>query len=548
MNILVQAIFEGRFSDAESIIFKKDIGLLINKLDSLLDLTPLMAAVSSESAFLVDALLHKRANPELKNKQGKTALILATEKGCFNLAEQILNFQYPVSTSNIENPNLSLSKQRFFNPFSIEAAYFGLKLNHRKYQDAALIWAVKNKNLITMEHALLKKANPNILENERNPILTIAAQLGSVDAALLLLRHDADVDIRDHDGKTPLMFAVVSKNIQLVDLLVRHGADVSLTDRFGHSAADHADHDSQDIKDYLIKHYEISKAVILAARQGNFIRVMTLGIQTPYFLTKKGLAEKAFFAGIREGHQDLVKFLLDHGVNINAEYNGGSALTDAGYHEKIDIAVYLIERGALIDSRDRFGKTVIFYAISTGDFNLVQYLINKNASINIEDSEGLTPLRWAVRHGYLDIVKLLIHSGANINFESTRENVNTALIDAAWIGFFEIVQVLVESGADISFKNYYPEFIAYHYATPIADFLKDQSDHQKIFDYLRAERLKMNPAIQQQSSLLEQTRSEEPLILRIPGEVWRRTVVRENLVCSTSGDRQPNSSSSYTKS
>lgn len=49
--------------------------------------------------------------------------------------------------------------------------------------------------------------------------------------AAALLEHDADVDARDKEGRTPLMWAVNRANLPLVDLLITQGADVNAKDR-----------------------------------------------------------------------------------------------------------------------------------------------------------------------------------------------------------------------------------------------------------------------------------------------------------------------------
>lgn len=51
--------------------------------------------------------------------------------------------------------------------------------------------------------------------------------------ASLLIEAGADVNIKDKDGKTPLMVAVLNNHEQLVQLLLDKGADATVKNEFG---------------------------------------------------------------------------------------------------------------------------------------------------------------------------------------------------------------------------------------------------------------------------------------------------------------------------
>ena len=54
--------------------------------------------------------------------------------------------------------------------------------------------------------------------------------------ASLLLKSGIDVNDRDSEGRTPLMYALGSYNPQLIKLLIKNGADVNITDNKGRTA------------------------------------------------------------------------------------------------------------------------------------------------------------------------------------------------------------------------------------------------------------------------------------------------------------------------
>ena len=59
-------------------------------------------------------------------------------------------------------------------------------------------------------------------------VIMTAVVSGNSDVARLLLRLEAEIDVKDKDGKTSLMIAVVNGHQNLVELLLEHNADLSI--------------------------------------------------------------------------------------------------------------------------------------------------------------------------------------------------------------------------------------------------------------------------------------------------------------------------------
>ena len=81
-----------------------------------------------------------------------------------------------------------------------------------------------------------------------NSALSIAAQLGWVEGAQLLLRYSASVDHANNRGETPLILAVQQRDLAMVRLLLSRGADPKRTDSVaGYSALDYAKRDGRAV-------------------------------------------------------------------------------------------------------------------------------------------------------------------------------------------------------------------------------------------------------------------------------------------------------------
>ncbi|KAJ6668981.1 hypothetical protein lerEdw1_007790 [Lerista edwardsae] len=75
---------------------------------------------------------------------------------------------------------------------------------------------------------------------EWTPLMRLCAMTGKVDVATLLIDAGADVNVKDKDGKTPLMVASLNNHENLVALLLERGADVDIKNEFGKGALEMA--------------------------------------------------------------------------------------------------------------------------------------------------------------------------------------------------------------------------------------------------------------------------------------------------------------------
>jgi cytohesin len=71
----------------------------------------------------------------------------------------------------------------------------------------------------------------------------------------------------------------------------------------------------------------------------------------------------------------LVQFLLDKGADINSRgLNGGTALHDCATANLIEMALYLLTRGADVDAKDNDGKTPKDAAVQAGKVDRVDMI------------------------------------------------------------------------------------------------------------------------------------------------------------------------------
>ena len=150
--------------------------------------------------------------------------------------------------------------------------------------------------------------------------------------------------------------------------------------------------------------------------------------------------------------EKLVKYLVEHGADINKEdVRGKTPLYLAVEYNNKNLMKYLVEHGADINKEDEDWWTPLMSAINSGNENIVKYLVENKADINKQNKSGITPLYWAVYINNESIVKYLVEHGADVNKEDVRGY--TPLHRAAGSNNENLVKYLVEHRADVNKKN-----------------------------------------------------------------------------------------------
>ena len=116
------------------------------------------------------------------------------------------------------------------------------------------------------------------LPRERIKALFVAAQSGSVAGARKAIGNGADVNARDDEGMTPLLYAVWEGHKRIVELLFAKGADASLKNSDGQTPLDLAiEYDDTAIIKILRRHQEPKTPPHLAYSNGQLIIDATVG-------------------------------------------------------------------------------------------------------------------------------------------------------------------------------------------------------------------------------------------------------------------------------
>jgi ankyrin repeat protein/TPR repeat protein len=172
----------------------------------------------------------------------------------------------------------------------------------------------------------------------------------------------------------------------------------------------------------------------------------------------KLMAEKVAFKNtplheaILEGNTSKFCDLVESGADIHLKGRyGNTPLQLAVRRSTIEIVKLLIDHGADINTKNEYSNSLLHIAVGEDRLEMVKTLLECEADVNDKNKYQNTPLHWAIRNGYIEVAKLLLEYGADVN----AAGVNGASPLHVAIGENQIglVKLLLEKGANINAKG-----------------------------------------------------------------------------------------------
>ena len=204
------------------------------------------------------------------------------------------------------------------------------------------------------------------------------------------------------------------------------------------------------LEDFIRREHQILENFKLAVSNNNSKEVKKLLKKNPY-LKQEVFGGPALYNASENGHLEIVKILINAGVDVNLPVeNGLTPLHISSHKGHVEVVEALIKAGAKVDSKISDDKTPLHISSHEGHVKVVEALIKAGASPNFARKNGATPLHIASSKGYLEVVEALIKAGADPNL--AQKDGITPLHIASQEGYGKIVDVLLNAGAKVDSK------------------------------------------------------------------------------------------------
>ncbi|XP_077991940.1 L-asparaginase-like [Glandiceps talaboti] len=119
----------------------------------------------------------------------------------------------------------------------------------------------------------------------------------------------------------------------------------------------------------------------------------------------------------------------------------------------IDLMDELNKCGGELSMGDYDGRTPLHIATCEGNYEAVQYLLEHGATLYARDRFGHSPLMDAIRFKHFNIIRLLRQTGAHIE-HMTQRQIGSHLCDAASLNDVDILRAWQLAGADLNATDY----------------------------------------------------------------------------------------------
>uniref|UniRef100_A0A8C5AQB0 Tetratricopeptide repeat, ankyrin repeat and coiled-coil containing 1a n=1 Tax=Gadus morhua TaxID=8049 RepID=A0A8C5AQB0_GADMO len=284
------------------------------------------------------------------------------------------------------------------------------------------------------------------------PILGVHAHLGHLEMVSLLLETGAPLEGPTDTGLTPLCLAAAGGHGALVSLLCKRGAKVSShTDKSGQCALVHA---------ALKGHAEVLRILLQQAGgtqhpPGPPAETVPQAETSPQKESSGGAGvdgrKQAAHALSRRLPHQVVQLLLEEEQMVQMELRdslwGETALSLAASRGRTEMCVFLLEKGAELETANQKGMTPLLLAVKHEHTQVCELLVKRGADVNASDHQDRSALMLAAADGQLATVELLLAEGASVC--SVDQGGLTGLGWACLKGHKGIVQLLVDRGVSL---------------------------------------------------------------------------------------------------
>lgn len=393
--------------------------------------TPLHLAAAAGDADTIAELLEEGSDIHALNEEGRNALMIACLKGHYELADMLIQAG--------ADPNLRDKKG--FTLMELLAYWNevdGLKLLLSKgvAVDSVgldgftpLLRACQHGSIDAAKYLVEQGADIRAQNKQFCNALIFAAYAGSVELVAYLTELGLKDDVLAKDGRNAFMTSCYFTHLEVMKFFLEHGANPNIctvNERqlpvISTCISGEGSHSLAAVKLLMEAGADINQSnsrdetPIMYAASRNMVPVVEMLLEAGVNINGVKSGKHPLFSALNWGAKDAIRCLLDHGADVNyKDKYGFTPLHAAIFWGNTEIAAMLLDAGANMNARMMLGDTPLILAAKEGSIPFTQLLLERNADLNITDGFGRTALYYAVSRASFELCELLLERGADPN-------------------------------------------------------------------------------------------------------------------------------------
>jgi ankyrin repeat protein len=242
---------------------------------------------------------------------------------------------------------------------------------------AALFHATKKDHAypLLVENLESQGLDLNTIDDEGRTAVFYANQNNNMFTLCELIQAGADFNLDEIDGNSALFHAAKEDISVVVHQLYSNGLDLNVIDGKGKTA------------------------VFYAKESGGMFSIYDLIRCGAIFNIDEIDGRNALFDAVLSDMPELVKPLCDADLDLDIIiYNGKTAVRFANERQRLDVLCELIQRGAKFNLEDIDGKAALFHAAKANIEGVVKPLYDAGLDLNVTDNEDKTVVFYCNKH------------------------------------------------------------------------------------------------------------------------------------------------------
>eukprot|EP01112_Ceratiomyxa_fruticulosa_P008873 TRINITY_DN2301_c0_g1_i1.p1 TRINITY_DN2301_c0_g1~~TRINITY_DN2301_c0_g1_i1.p1 ORF type:complete len:431 (-),score=113.14 TRINITY_DN2301_c0_g1_i1:33-1325(-) len=252
----------------------------------------------------------------------------------------------------------------------------------------------------------------NGLDKDQRTLVHRAVLLDNVELVQFLVQIGVKIDLQDRFGNFPIDYAIHKKNTQIAKLLI-NPTNINNVDKLGQTLLFKSiQRGNIELAKFLLQNNALDlnerdrDSLIDCAVQNNQTEVIKLLVNSNNINNTNRNGHTLLHIITQKGDIELVHFLIQSGASLDVKDDSDCLPIDYAIQNNHNEIAKLLLNPNNINSVDKNGCTLLHKATQKGNLLFVQFLLEKGARIDIKDRFGNTARFYAKQNGYAEIANL----------------------------------------------------------------------------------------------------------------------------------------------